>query len=412
MSPPFPSSQKANPDDRRALKTMKLWREKQGRDARVDEYTAGNDPVLDLELVPYDCLASIAHARMLRAAKVISAGETLALEKELRTIMSAARAGRFKIRPEEEDGHTAIENRLVRRLGGSGKKIHTARSRNDQVLVALRLYSRDKLDETRTALARLVETLNRLGKTYRSARMPGYTHARKAMPYSVGRYFRAFADALKDDLALIASARRLNDQNPLGTAAGYGVPLAIDRELTTRLLGFRKTQRNALYTQNSRGKFEAVILFVLSQVMLDLQRLAHDLILFSMDEFGFFILPERFCTGSSIMPQKKNPDVLELVRASLAVVHSGYFRVMEILKGLPSGYHRDLQLTKEPLILGFKHTLKTIGIVDLVLGELRVDKGKCRRACTEEVYAAEQVYRLVGKGIAFRDAYRKISRLY
>ena len=391
---------------------MKLWQEKNLRNRCIDEYTAGNDPILDLELVPYDCLASIAHARMLRALKIISAAEARDLEKEFRKIVLLARSGRFKIRPEEEDGHTAIENYLTRRLGRAGKKIHTARSRNDQVLVALRLYSRDRLDETRTALSKLIATLSRLGKTYRFARMPGYTHSRKAMPYSVGRYFRAFAEALKDDLLLIASARRINDQNPLGTAAGFGVPLKIDREMTTKLLGFRRTQKNELYAQNSRGKFEAVILFALSQVMLDLQRLAHDLILFSMDEFGYFVLPERLCTGSSMMPHKKNPDVLELVRGSLAVVHSGYLRVMEILKGLSSGYHRDLQLTKEPLILGFKETLRTIEIVGLVLADLKVDRERCRRACTAEVYATDRVFGLVRKGAAFRDAYREISRMY
>lgn len=391
---------------------MKLWLEKDQRPGCIDEYTTRNDPALDLELVPYDCLASIAHARTLKASRIVTAGEARALEGELRKIISLARAGRFKIRPEEEDGHTAIENHLVRRLGTAGKKIHTARSRNDQVLVALRLYSRDGLDEIRAALVKLIAVLDRLGRTYRSVRMPGYTHSRKAMPYSAGRYFQAFADALKDDLEMVSSARRLNDQNPLGTAAGYGIPLGIDREIGTRLLGFRKTQRNALYAQNSRGKFEAVILFTLSQIMLDLQRLAYDLILFSMEEFGYFILPERFCTGSSIMPQKRNPDVLEIVRGSLAIVHSGYLRVMEILKGLPSGYHRDLQLTKEPLMRGFRQTLKTIEVVRLVLAGLKVDEERCRKACTTEVYATDRVFELVKKGVAFRDAYRRISRMY
>ncbi len=198
------------------------------------------------------------------------------------------------------------------------------------------------------------------------------------MPYTVGKYFQAFADALSDDLRLLQAAAEINDQNPLGTAAGYGTSLKIDRDLTTRLLGFGRTQENDLYAQNSRGKFESIILGALSQVMLDLQRLAHDLILYSMDEFGYFRLPEEFATGSSIMPQKKNPDVLELVRAKFAVVHACYFQIMEILKGLPSGYHRDLQLTKEPLMRGLDETLSSVRIMGLVLGALIVDAEKCR----------------------------------
>jgi argininosuccinate lyase len=391
---------------------MKLWQKQTRLDRRVEKFTVGDDPMLDLELIPYDCAASIAHARMLKKVGFLSAEEARKLAKELENIIGLHRNNRFKIRPDEEDGHTAIENRLVRRLGAIGKKIHTGRSRNDQVLVALRLYSRDRLSEIRKALAALIVTLGRMGRKYRNVSLAGYTHSRKAMPYTVGKHFQAYADALKDDLRLVKAAAEINDQNPLGSAAGYGTTLPIDREMTTELLGFRRTQKNELYAQNSRGKFESIILSALSQVMLDLQRLAHDLVLFSMDEFGYFRLPEEFCTGSSIMPQKKNPDVLELVRAKFAVVHSGYLQVMEILKGLPSGYHRDLQLTKEPLFRGFREALETVRIMIVVIAGLRVDRERCRKACTGEIKAADEAFELVRKGVPFRDAYRSVARKY
>lgn len=389
---------------------MKLWQKGTRLDPRVEEFTVGRDPELDQALIPYDCRASIAHARMLQSVGLLTAREARALERELKGVVDLWTANKFRIRPGDEDGHTAIENHLVRKLGPAGKKIHTARSRNDQVLTALRLYSRDKMAEVRTAVLELRRALGRLGRRYRSVEFPGYTHSRKAMPYTVGKYFRAFADALGDDLRLLRAAAEVNDQNPLGTAAGYGTSLRVDREMTTKSLGFRRTQTNELYAQNSRGKFESIILCVLSQVMLDLQRLAHDLALYSMDEFGYFRLPAEFTTGSSIMPQKKNPDVLELVRANFAVVHSAYLQTIEILKGLPSGYQRDLQLTKEPLIRGLAETLRTVRIVAVVLGGLTVDVGKCRAACTEEIYAADKALELAQKGVPFRDAYRRVSR--
>ena len=389
---------------------MKLWQKGTRLDPRIEAFTVGRDPELDRELIPYDCRASIAHARMLMSVGLLTAREAGDLKRELKGIIGLWKENKFKIRPGDEDGHTAIENHLVKKLGPAGKKIHTARSRNDQVLTALRLYSKDRTGEVRTAVRELRLTLRRLGRRYRGIQFPGYTHSRKAMPYTVGKYFQAFADALDDDLRLLRAAEEINDQNPLGTAAGYGTSLKIDRDLTTRLLGFGRTQKNELYAQNSRGKFESIFLCVFSQVMLDLQRLAHDLALYSMDEFGYFRLPDEFSTGSSIMPQKKNPDVLELVRARFAVVHSCYLQSMEILKGLPSGYQRDLQLTKEPLMRGLEETLKTVRIMGVVLVDLIVDADKCCAACTDEIYAADKAFALVRQGVPFRDAYRKISK--
>jgi argininosuccinate lyase len=389
---------------------MKLWQKDYDLDERIEKFTVGIDPLLDRELVKFDCLASIAHARMLEAAGILSRRETLNLERELRNIISLSQNNKFRIRPSEEDGHTAIENELVRRLGAAGKKIHTARSRNDQVLTALRLFSKDRLRQTEACLLKLTNQLIKLRKKFAAVEIPGYTHSRKAMPYTVGKYFGAFADSFKDDLSLLRTVFRLNDQNPLGSAAGYGTSLPINRKLTTRLLGFRKTQWNELYAQNSRGKFEGFILFALSQIMLDVQKLAQDLILFSMDEFGFFALPKEFCSGSSIMPHKKNPDVLEIARAKFSVVHAHYLRVIDIIKGLPSGYHRDLQLTKEPLMRGFEETIETLEIITLVLAGLKVSRKKCKQACTEEIYSADRALKLVREGMPFRDAYRKVSR--
>lgn len=389
---------------------MKLWQKEIKLDERAEKFTVGNDPAIDLELVKYDCLASLAHAKMLEAAGILSRREALNLERELKNVIALSQSNKFRIRTRDEDGHTAIENYLVRRLGSTGKKIHAARSRNDQVLAALRLYSKDKLRHTEASLVGLINRLAKLRKKFAAVEIPGYTHSRKAMPYTIGKYFGAFADAFRDDILLLRTASRINDQNPLGSAAGYGTGLPIDRRLTTRLLSFRKTQWNELYAQNSRGKFEGIILFALSQIMLDLQKLAQDLILYSMDEFGFFALPPEFCTGSSIMPHKKNPDVLEIARAKFSVVHAHYLRVVDILKGLPSGYHRDLQLTKEPLTSGFRETIETLDIMDAVLARLKVNRKKCRLACTKEIYSADRAYDLVRKGMPFRDAYRKIAR--
>ena len=389
---------------------MKLWQKDFKLNRQVEEFTVGDDPVLDLELVEYDCKASIAHAQMLKKMGILNAKEMKELGTELRNIIKHSQRGKFDIKTEDEDCHTAIENHLKKKLGKTGEKIHTARSRNDQVLTAIRLYSKDKLEQTGNSLLDLIKTLKKASMKHRNVQMPGYTHSRKAMPYSVGKYFEAFVESLEDNLLLLKLAYKMNDQNPLGSAAGFGVDLKVDRSLTTKILGFGKTQNNELYCQNSRGKFESITVFALSQIMLDLKRLANDLILFSRDEFGYFHLPDEFCTGSSIMPHKKNPDVLEAVRARSALINSYYFQIVEIIAGLHSGYSRDLQLTKGPLIKGFKVTLETIRIMDLVMAHLKVNKEKCQKACTEEIYSVEKAHGLVRKGIAFREAYRKVSK--
>ncbi len=393
------------------MRKMKLWQKDYELNKQIEKFTVGNDPLIDINLVKYDCIASIAHAKMLNKIGILSSKELMELEKELKRIIKLAQMNKFKIKIEDEDCHTAIENRLTKKLGKTGKKIHTARSRNDQVLTAIRLYSKDKLKQIETSLLELVETLKKVSMKYENVEIPGYTHSRKAMPYSVGRYFEAFKEDFEDDMLLLKLAYKINDQNPLGSAAGYGVNLKIDRDLTTELLDFSKTQKNELYCQNSRGKFESIILFALSQIMLDLQKLSNDLIQFSMDEFGYFSLPNEFCTGSSLMPHKKNPDVLELIRAKSAVINSYYFQVIDIVKGIHSGYSRDLQLTKEPLMKGFEITLDTMEIMKLVIANMKVNKQNCKKACTKEIYSVDKTLDLVKKGTEFRDAYQKISKI-
>ncbi len=388
---------------------MKLWEKNSKLNKQIEQYTVGNDPKLDLNLVKYDCIASIAHAKMLHKIGILAKEELDKLEAELKNIIKLYHDGKFVIKLEDEDCHTAIENHLIKKLGNIGKKIHTARSRNDQVLTALRLYSKDKLKHIEKAVLELVASLKKLGVKHNSVEMPGYTHSRKAMPYTVGKYFGAFKDSLQDDLKLLATSYELIDQNPLGSAAGYGVNLNVDKKMTTKLLNFAKVQHNELYCQNSRGKFESIVLFALDQIMLDLGKLAGDLILFSMDEFGYFKLPEEFCTGSSIMPHKKNPDVLELMRAKASVVNSYVFQVINIINGLQSGFNRDFQLTKEPLMKGLEITLDSVKVMNLVLSGIKVNKENCKKACTREIYSVNKANELVKKGMPFRDAYKKLK---
>jgi argininosuccinate lyase len=276
-------------------------------------------------------------------------------------------------------------------------------------LAALRLYSKAQVIETKKAANSLIGALKKLAAKNKSGKMPGYTHLQRAMPSSVSLWANAFADSLADDLLLLDFSAKLVDQNPLGSAAGYGVPIKIDRMLTTKLLGFSKLQENPLYCANSRGKFESILLSALVQLMLDVNKIATDLLLFSTKEFGFFELPEKFCTGSSIMPQKKNPDVLELCRAKNAIVQAELFKTLSIISSLPSGYNRDFQLTKEPLINGFETTIACLKILSLVIAGLKVNKKACAVAMTPELFATENALKKVVSGIPFRDAYKQAA---
>ncbi len=386
---------------------MKLWQKNYNVNREIEKFTVGNDYVLDQKLVKYDCIASIGHARMLNKIGILTHSELSKLEKELKNIIELDKAGKFKIKLEDEDCHTAIENHLTLRLGELGKKIHTARSRNDQVLGALRLYEKNELEEVEKLASQLVIELQNLAR--HKVQMPGFTHTRKAMPSSITLWAGSFSESMEDNVKLLDSTYKLIDQCPLGSAAGYGVPLSIPKEFTAKQLGFSNAQNNSLYVQNSRGKFEGNILNSLSQVMLDLNKISTDLIMFSMPEFSYFELPKEFCTGSSIMPQKKNPDVLELVRAKYPVMLSYEFQTKNMTANLISGYHRDFQLTKEPIIKGFELAKDCLKIMILVIKNLKVNKEACEKAMTSELFATEKVYKLVKKGYSFRDAYRKVK---
>lgn len=392
---------------------MRLWDKGKPVDQRVLDFTVGEDHILDLRLVKYDCLASQAHVKMLHSIGILTQEEKALLLEGLTEIIDMAEKDKFKISRQQEDCHTAIEEFLTSKYGEAGKKIHLGRSRNDQVLTALRLYEKKMLDELEDALNTFREVLNRAVVKYGKVPLPGYTHMRKAMPSSVKMWLESFDAAVKDDLKLLSALRKIIDQSPLGTAAGFGIPIfKPDRKMTAKLMGFSSVQKNPMYTQLSRGKFEMTIIGLFTGIVLIMNRLATDFLLFSMAEFGFIILPEIFCTGSSIMPHKKNPDVLELIRADYSVVLGEEFKVKSLVANLMSGYSRDLQLTKAPLFHAFDTTQECVEIMTLILTGIEVDEEKCLNAITEELSATKEAYSLVKQGIPFREAYRRVASKY
>ncbi len=389
-----------------------LWR-KEGKaevDQMVLEFTVGDDVFWDQRLVPFDCRASIAHVRMLATIDLLTPEEAAALESCLDEIVALEADGKFKVTADHEDCHTAIELYLTEKLGALGKKVHVGRSRNDQVLTALRLYELAELDRLEDLVGRLSSSLEEACGRNGEIGLPGYTHMQPAMPSSVGLWLGCFRAALEDDLILLDAARRLINQNPLGTAAGFGVPVfELDRKMTAVDLGFARVQANPIYAQHSRGKFEGVVLHVASQIMYDLNRLASDLMLFTMREMAFVVLPEALCTGSSIMPQKRNPDVLELIRAKYHTVLGDETTIRHLSTNLISGYNRDVQLTKGPLMRGLDATARSLAMMARIVTDMEIDAERCRQAMGEELYATERAYRLVRKGVPFRDAYRQIA---
>ena len=382
-------------------------------DAEVLAYTAGKDRVLDLALVESDCLGTAAHATMLSRVPVtpplLSEQDVRSIIAELRAIVEEAAAGRFAITLEDQDVHLAVERRLTEKLGDLGRRVHACRSRNDQVAVDLRLFAKVRLQETVAAAAQLVLALLAFARKHEKVPMVGRTHMQPAMPSSVGLWASAWAEGLLDDLSLLEAAYKLNDGCPLGSAASFGVPVAIDRQLTSDLLGFSKPVHNVLHANQTRGKLESVILSALGQVMLTLSRLAQDLILFTMPEFAYFRLPAGVTTGSSIMPQKRNPDVLELLRAKAAKVLACAQLAAEIVRAAPSGYNRDLQEAKEPFLEGFDLTISSLRILLPLVTGLDVDATALRKAFGPEVFATDRVLELVAEGMPFRDAYQEVK---
>jgi len=387
----------------------KLWDKGYELNKEIEEFTVGNDFALDQRLVRADAIGSIAHAQMLAKIGLLSPGEFAPLKDALLEVIRLDEQGAFAIAVEDEDVHTRIENYLTEKLGDVGKKIHAGRSRNDQVLVDLRLYTKEKLLSIKADLLELCQTLVAFSEKHKTVPMPGRTHTQPAMPSTLGLWAGALLEALLDDLLVLNTAYEVNDQCPLGSAASYGVPIEIDRQLTADLLGFAKVQNNVLYANNSRGKFESIVLFALSQAMLDLSKLAQELILFSLREFGYFTLPDELCTGSSIMPQKKNPGGMELVRGKAGTLLGCLFQIMEIIKGLPSGYNRDFQETKEPYMRGLDVAHSSIRVCNLVMSKVSVNVERLQEACTTEIFATDRALELVRDGMPFRDAYREVA---
>jgi argininosuccinate lyase len=379
----------------------------------VLEYTAGKDVTLDIGLVEVDCIGTAAHVAMLAELPVESIRftpqERDAITAELVAIIHTSRAGKFKITAEDQDVHLAVERRLTAALGSLGKRVHTARSRNDQVALDLRLFAKGALLQLMEEICGLARVFVTLAQRYKRMPMVGRTHLQPAMPSSVALWATAHAESLLDDLELVQAAYRTNDRSPLGSAAGYGVPLPIDRQLTSDLLDFERPIHNVLYASNARGKCESVILDACAQVMSTLSRLAEDVVLYTMPEFGYFVLPREYCTGSSIMPQKSNPDVFELMRARAAKVMGCRDWSATILKGLAGGYSRDLQEAKEPFMEGLGVTLASVRTGALVLAGMTVDRAALERGFTAGVFATDKALELVADGMPFREAYAYVK---
>ena len=389
----------------------RLWEKGLPLDKRVLRYTAGEDHVLDARLVPYDVRGSIAHAEMLAACGLVSSEDCTDICIGLAELEKAFADGDWQITLDDEDVHTALESRLTAKIGEAGGRLHLGRSRNDQVLTALRLYLLDIAADLSGRAENLVTALDGLADRQGSLALPGYTHMQHAMPSSVGLWAGGFAEAFADAAAGLAASRRRSSLNPLGSAAGYGTPLPLDREMTTEALGFGATQTPVTAVQLSRGRAEATLLFEITLLMQDLGRLASDLLLFYTQEFSYVSLPQEMTTGSSIMPQKRNPDVLELVRGASATALACLNEALLVTAKLPSGYHRDLQRLKPPLFRGIDLAVETIDImaylvsgVSFVADNIRLDDG---------IHAAAEAYELVRtEGIPFREAYRRVAGRY
>jgi argininosuccinate lyase len=385
-----------------------LWNQDAPLDERVLNYTAGEDYALDARLVRYDVQASIAHAEMLHGAKLLDKADLEAVRAGLTALADGHSRGQWRIELADEDGQSALEKRLTERIGPVGGRIHLGRSRNDQVLAALRLYLRDVIEELRAAAVRVAEALDELGVREQATLLPGYTHMQQAMPSSVALWAGGFAAQLRDDAEGLNLAHRRLAQNPLGSAAGYGTPgLPIDREATRSRLGFATTQEPVTAVQLSRGKGEAHLLFEITLLMQGLGRFATDVLLFYTQEFGFLDIANAFTTGSSIMPQKRNPDVFELIRGRSVTAQACLDEALALCAKLPSGYQRDLQLLKAPLFRGIDLALQTLSILPPAIGALKFRPARIRLDAT--IHAAEEANRLVvAEGIPFREAYQRV----
>lgn len=378
-------------------------------DKTIMEFMAGEDIILDRELFPFDIRATAAHVRGLQRIDVLSSDESSTLCDLLDELQQEFEVGRFQLDDRFEDGHSAIEVYLTERGGDLGAKVHTGRSRNDQVAVATRLYLKDCLQRLLELNGRIARSCLHQAEQYADVAMPGYTHLQRAVPSSIGLWLGGFAEAFTDNLAFASRVLELIDSSPLGTAAGYGVNLPLDRDGVASDLGFSRIQVNPMYAQNSRGKFEIMALEAALHAMQDVRRLAWDLSLFTSSEFDFVRLPEQFTTGSSIMPNKSNPDVVELLRGRAATPAAAISEIQATLS-LPSGYQRDLQLTKAPMIRGLRATLQALAIVPALVRGLQFNQQKMRDAISKEMFATDLALEQAAAGVPFRSAYLAAKR--
>ena len=378
----------------------------------MEKYTAGTDSVFDLELLPFDIEGSKAHAKGLEKAGILTGAEAKAIQGGLDALLKEHGAGKITITPEDEDCHTVVENYLTEKIGDAGKKLHTGRSRNDQVITAVRLYMNHKLAKLGASSVLLAGGFLKMAQKYEKVPMPGYSHTQQAMLSSLGHYFSAFTESLLDDADFISAVEKQINKNPLGSAAGFGVSIPIDRELTTKELGFASVQVNSLYCQNSRGKFESAYMEALAQVMLTLGRFANDMLLFTTQEFDFFAVDGSLTTGSSIMPQKHNLDVMEILRGNVNVVIANQLMVKDISKNLISGYNRDGQLMKKPIFESTKIAADSLEVAGLLLKGLTPKEENIKAKITSGIFTADIATTLVTeKGVPFRDAYKQAAEL-
>ena len=389
---------------------MKLWDKGYSIDKKIDVFTVGNDRALDEVLARYDVIGNRAQAMMLNKIGVLTDDELKDILRELDVIAADIEKGGFTIGDEFEDVHSKIEFMLTERLGDTGKKIHTARSRNDQVLTDMHLYVRDELLHIRDGVKRLFDLLLGLSEKYKDVLLPGYTHLQVAMPSSFGLWFGAYAESLVDDVYMIGAAYRVADQNPLGSAAGYGSSFPIDREETTRQMGFSQMKVNSVAAQMGRGKLEKTAAFAMASVAGTLSKMAMDVCLYMSQNFGFVSFPDELTTGSSIMPHKKNPDVFELIRAKCNRVQALPNELILIQNNLPSGYQRDLQLLKECFVPAVSMLKSCLEMAAFMLENIRVSEGLLDDERYKYVFSVEEVNRLVLSGMPFRDAYKKVGR--
>ena len=388
---------------------MKLWQKTSSNKKEVEKFTIGRDPEFDMLLAPFDVLGSMAHAIMLEKIGLLTKEELSILQKGLKEIYKEIEAGTFSIGQGVEDVHSQVEFLLTERYGDVGKKLHSGRSRNDQVLVDLKLYYREAIREVVTKKEHLFNQLMVLAEKHQDDLMPGYTHTQLAMPSSFGLWFSAMAESLCEDLLLWHSAFELVNQNPLGSAAGYGSSFPLDRTLTTQLLGFENLHYNVINAQNSRGKTEKFLSFAMAASAGTLNRLSSDIIQFMNQHFGFVSFPDELTTGSSIMPHKKNPDVFELMRAKSNQLQAAPQEVLLQLSNLTTGYHRDLQLLKETIFPGLQTLMDCLDMASFMLDYIVVKKGLLEDPFYDYLFSVEEVNRLVLKGMPFRDAYKKVG---